>query len=83
MSVFLRALLLAAAGLVLGGLWPAGAAEPPRDLVLITIDTWRHDAVPWQEGRFRLPAPALEKVAREGRVYSRAYAHNTLTFFNT
>ena len=79
MSVFLRALLLAAAGLVLGGLWPAGAAEPPRDLVLITIDTWRHDAVPWQEGRFRLPAPALEKVAREGRVFSRAYAHNTLT----
>lgn len=55
---------------------PAGAS---RDVVLITIDTWRHDAAPWAKGRFAVPAPALEKVAATGRRFERAYAHNTVT----
>jgi choline-sulfatase len=54
-------------------------AEPARDLVLVTIDTWRHDAVPWASGAMRVPAPALEKVAASGRRFERAYAHNTVT----
>lgn len=67
--------------MLLGFGWtPALSAQaPPRDLVLITIDTWRHDAVPWQSGPFAVPAPALEKVAQGGRVFARAYAHNTVT----
>lgn len=57
----------------------AGGRAPARDVVLITIDTWRHDAAPWATGRYRVPAPALAKVAAGGRRFERAYAHNTLT----
>ena len=66
-------------GVFAGGAPRLGAAAPPRDLVLVTIDTWRHDAVPWRQGRFAVPAPALEKVAGEGRIFERAHAHNTVT----
>lgn len=50
-----------------------------RDVVLITVDTWRYDAVPWHQGIWATPAPALERLAKDGRIFTFAHAHNTVT----
>ena len=47
-------------------------------IVLITIDTWRHDA--WGAGgNQKVKTPNLDRLAAEGVVFANAYAHNTVT----
>jgi arylsulfatase A-like enzyme/Flp pilus assembly protein TadD len=48
------------------------------DIVLITIDTLRADA-PGFAGNAEAATPNLDRLAREGRVFRRAYAHNVVT----
>ncbi len=50
----------------------------PRDVVLITIDTLRYDAVGF-DGNPRGTTPNLDRFAAEGRVFDQAHAHNTIT----
>ncbi len=70
-------------------LWPAvpRLASVPQDghpdVVLITLDTLRADALPgWVAGRSPLPAlptPALDGLAARGRVFAAAHSPATLT----
>lgn len=52
--------------------------EPVRNLLLITIDTLRFDAVGFG-GNDAAETPALDRLAAAGRVYENAYAHNVVT----
>jgi arylsulfatase A-like enzyme/Flp pilus assembly protein TadD len=49
-----------------------------RDVVLVTIDTLRFDAVGF-DGNPRGTTPNLDRFAAEGRVFTAAHAHNVLT----
>lgn len=55
-----------------------GGDSAPRDVVLITIDTLRWDAVGWS-GAGRAATPALDRLAGEGRVFLDARAHAVVT----
>ena len=60
---------------------PAGtpaASARGRDVVLVTIDTLRADA-PGYAGDTRVSTPQLDRIAREGRVFTRAHAQNVVT----
>jgi arylsulfatase A-like enzyme/Flp pilus assembly protein TadD len=54
------------------------APRPDRDVVLITIDTLRYDAVGF-DGNARATTPNLDRFAAEGRVFTQAHAHNVIT----
>src|SRR5436190_19055615 len=54
-----------------------GAAKG-ADVVLITIDTLRADA-PGFAGNTKVRTPLLDRLARAGRVYPDAHAHNVVT----
>jgi len=62
----------------------ASAPERPaapritRDVVLVTIDTLRYDAVGF-DGNARGTTPNLDRFASEGRVFEKAHAHNVIT----
>ncbi|HET9768691.1 MAG TPA: sulfatase, partial [Thermoanaerobaculia bacterium] len=59
----------------------AGATAPrsPRpDVVLVTIDTLRADAVGFAGNR-RVATPNLDRLAAAGRVFTDAHAHNVVT----
>ncbi len=61
------------------GAAPSGPAPAPgADVVLITIDTLRADA-PGFSGNEAASTPNLDRLAREGRLFPRAYAHNVVT----
>ncbi|HET9793062.1 MAG TPA: sulfatase-like hydrolase/transferase [Thermoanaerobaculia bacterium] len=49
-----------------------------RDVVLVTIDTLRADA-PGYAGDARVSTPQLDRIAREGRIFTRAHAQNVIT----
>jgi arylsulfatase A-like enzyme/Flp pilus assembly protein TadD len=49
-----------------------------RDVVLITIDTWRADAAGFA-GNARASTPVLDRLAARGRVFTGAHAHNVVT----
>ncbi len=49
----------------------------PIDLILIVIDTLRADAVLDPEGRY--DTPSLDRLAREGLLFTRAFAHAPMT----
>lgn len=54
--------------------------DPVRDVVLITVDTLRWDAVGFAPpGPWRTPTPTLERLADKGRVFTQAVAHAPLT----
>lgn len=53
-------------------------ARVPRDVVLITVDTLRYDAVGF-DGNPRGTTPNLDRFAKEGRVYETTHAHNVVT----
>ncbi|HKD11933.1 MAG TPA: sulfatase-like hydrolase/transferase [Thermoanaerobaculia bacterium] len=54
-------------------------APPGRpDVVLVTIDTLRADAVGFMGNR-RVETPELDRVAREGAVFEQAHASNVIT----
>jgi choline-sulfatase len=57
---------------------PAGPRGAVRDVVLVTIDTLRADAVGFG-GNARGTTPNLDRFAAEGRVFPYAHAHNVLT----
>ena len=50
----------------------------PRNLVLITIDTWRHDAIGYSETS-RASTPNLDRLTAESRAFSFAHAHSVVT----
>jgi arylsulfatase A-like enzyme/Flp pilus assembly protein TadD len=60
---------------------PSGSAAPSDqrpDLVLITIDTLRADALGFA-GNPRASTPVLDRLAGAGRVFRDAHAHNVVT----
>jgi arylsulfatase A-like enzyme/Flp pilus assembly protein TadD len=73
-------LFLAAAGATeCGRPARAPAAAPPLpDVVLITIDTLRADALGFA-GNARVRTPNLDRLAGEGLVFTGAHAHNVMT----
>ena len=84
--MFSKLPLLLLARLALVGLLTAlpAAAEPTAkstakpDLILITIDTLRADALGFA-GNTRVATPTLDRLARSGRVFTSAHAHNVVT----
>jgi arylsulfatase A-like enzyme/Flp pilus assembly protein TadD len=56
----------------------AAAAHGSPDVVLVTIDTLRWDAVGFA-GRTPSPTPALDRLAAAGRIFTDAHAHNVVT----
>ncbi|MDX1630424.1 MAG: sulfatase-like hydrolase/transferase [Thermoanaerobaculia bacterium] len=50
----------------------------PENLLLITVDTLRADAVGFS-GNESVSTPALDALAAQGRVYPNAHAHNVVT----
>lgn len=57
------------------------AAQPPSprgDVVLITIDTLRADALGFA-GNAKVQTPVLDRLASQGRVFPNAHAHNVVT----
>ncbi|HUP42645.1 MAG TPA: sulfatase-like hydrolase/transferase [Thermoanaerobaculia bacterium] len=59
---------------------PAGApAGEVRDVVLVTVDTLRADALGFA-GNPRAETPVLDRLAAAGRVFTQAHAHNVMTF---
>ena len=67
--------VFAAGLLVLLGLVGCGDADPqpPRNLVLVVIDTLRADYLALHGGHVR--TPAMEALAAEGVMFERAYSH--------
>lgn len=56
----------------------AGRLPAELDVVLITIDTLRADSVGFA-GNTKVATPLLDRLARAGRVFTRAHAHNVVT----
>ena len=56
----------------------ANLQRTSRDVVLVTIDTLRYDAVGF-DGNARDTTPHLDAFAAQGRVFTAAHAHNVLT----
>jgi arylsulfatase A-like enzyme/Flp pilus assembly protein TadD len=56
----------------------SNAPRVPRDVILVTIDTLRADAVGFG-GNSRGTTPNLDRFAAEGRVFQKAHAHNVIT----
>ena len=56
----------------------ASDTEKPANIILITLDTTRADRMGFLGSRLGL-TPNLDEVARQGAVFSRAYAHVPLT----
>jgi len=73
------AVLVLAAAAGAWWLWArASGAARGADVLLVTIDTLRHDALGFA-GNPRAATPALDRLAAAGRVYSNAHAHNVVT----
>jgi arylsulfatase A-like enzyme/Flp pilus assembly protein TadD len=54
------------------------APRVARDVVVVTVDTLRADAVGF-DGNTRGTTPNLDRFAAEGRVFSQAHSHNVIT----
>jgi arylsulfatase A-like enzyme len=74
----LAALLLAAAALSCGGRKQRAFSGPAPDIVLVTIDTLRADAVGFLGNR-RGTTPNLDRLASEGAVFENAHGQNVVT----
>lgn len=57
---------------------PAVAAEAPAEIVLITIDTLRADALGFA-GNAAAKTPLIDRLAKAGKVFPNAHAHNVIT----
>ena len=66
------------AGAVPSGSDKAAAAASTPDVLLITIDTLRADAVGFAGNR-RVSTPTLDRLAGQGLVFTNAHAHNVVT----
>lgn len=71
-------ILLAAAGYFALVRTRFGAAAPARDIILITIDTTRADALGYT-GNTRVKTPFIDALADRGIVFTNAHAHNVVT----
>jgi arylsulfatase A-like enzyme/tetratricopeptide (TPR) repeat protein len=60
------------------GASPAAPVHEGADVVLVTIDTLRADAVGFAGNR-RVETPTLDRLAAAGRVFDDAHAHNVVT----
>ena len=49
-----------------------------EDILLITIDTWRHDASSFS-GNAQASTPTIDQLAAQGVIFDAAYAHATVT----
>jgi arylsulfatase A-like enzyme len=58
---------------------PAAETDPPRTIVLVSIDTWRRDATGFLGGLDPSPTPFLDRLAQRGLVASDAMAPVPLT----
>jgi arylsulfatase A-like enzyme/Flp pilus assembly protein TadD len=78
--MFRRSLGALAAVAVFASVLAAAPASPPKrgDVVLITIDTLRADALGFAGNR-RVATPVLDRLASQGRVFPNAHAHNVVT----
>jgi arylsulfatase A-like enzyme/Tfp pilus assembly protein PilF len=76
-SVLLAVTLLAGCGPESRSANP-GPSHPGADILLITIDTLRADALGFA-GNSRVETPALDRLAAAGRVFNDAHAHNVVT----
>jgi arylsulfatase A-like enzyme/Flp pilus assembly protein TadD len=68
--------------LVCLALWRAHAgahAGPARDIILITIDTTRADALGYT-GNTGVKTPFIDALAGRGIIFTNAHAHNVVTF---
>ena len=55
-----------------------GGSSPARDIILITIDTTRADALGYA-GNNRVKTPFIDALAERGLVFTNAHAHNVVT----
>jgi arylsulfatase A-like enzyme len=79
LSFLALAIAILAAGCRSGPSSPgSGPAHAGADVLLITIDTLRADAVGFA-GNTRVETPALDRLAAAGRVFDDAHAHNVVT----
>ncbi|MFL6196197.1 MAG: sulfatase-like hydrolase/transferase [Thermoanaerobaculia bacterium] len=67
-----------AAALAAGCRHPAGPSAEGADVLLITLDTLRADALGFAGNR-RVATPVLDRLAAGGRVFADAHAHNVVT----
>jgi arylsulfatase A-like enzyme/tetratricopeptide (TPR) repeat protein len=77
------AVALLALAVLAGMAWWRARPEPPVGLsglnvLLITVDTLRADAV-GAYGRAGSPTPTIDRLARDGVLFTRAHAHNVVT----
>lgn len=82
-AVVLGLAAAAAAGWLFRGLaarfpWTGRPSARGADVLLITIDTLRHDA-PGFAGNRRVATPHLDRLAAAGRVFPDTHAHNVVT----
>lgn len=68
------------AGLALGAslFWSEAEPERPRNVILITLDTTRADAL-GAYGRRGIATPTLDRIAAQGHVFDQAYSHAPIT----
>lgn len=57
---------------------PGPGGPNGRDVLIVTIDTWRHDAAGFS-GSGKVATPALDRLAAAGRVFDFAHAHAVVT----
>lgn len=74
----LSLLSLVAGGACRGNRPPSPHVQGPRDVVLITVDTLRADALGFT-GNGRVRTPNIDRLAAEGLVFTNAHAHNVMT----
>ena len=71
-------ILMLAVGAAVGASSACGAATPPRNLVVITLDTMRADRLP-PYGFAGVATPTLDRLAAEGVVFEETFAAVPLT----
>ncbi|MBW3563302.1 MAG: sulfatase-like hydrolase/transferase [Acidobacteria bacterium] len=72
--VALLMVLVVGAGLVMR----SRTGDQPPDVILITVDTLRADALGYA-GNSEVQTPFIDRLAGEGTVFENAYAHNVVT----
>lgn len=79
MMARMKALAIALAMLAVAcGRAERAAEAAPADIILVTIDTLRADALGFA-GQSKVETPFLDQLARESVVFTNAHAHNVIT----
>jgi arylsulfatase A-like enzyme/Flp pilus assembly protein TadD len=72
-------IVIALACLALWRFRPGARVTPARDIILITIDTTRADALGYTGNR-SVKTPFIDALAGRGIIFTNAHAHNVVTF---